>query len=392
MIADRYTIISADGHAGADRADYRPYLEQRWHGEFDTWNETFESPFGDLDRPDADRNWDSARRQRELENDGIVAEVLFPNTVPPFFPSGSLVARPPETAVELEQRTAGLRAHNRWLADFCAELPGRRAGLAQVFPNDPEEAARDIAWAAENGLAGVLVPAIPPDAGLIGLWSDRYDPIWAASQEHDLAVCQHGGAGVPVLEDAPAFVFLMEVPYFANRSLWHIIGGGVFERFPRLRFTMTEQKVGWVPAVLDRMDAFWHSWTKTGAVGLIAADSDQLPHPPSYYFHRNVWMGSSFTSPPEAETIAALGPNRVMWGGDFPHDEGTYPHTTEALQHAFNTWDPNTMTDLLGRTAATVYGLDHEHLTTLGIGPSIEAVASPLDTIPSSTSLAFRAR
>src|SRR5206468_4111403 len=64
---DRYIVISADCHAGADLLDYRPYLEARYQGAFDDWAATFVSPYGDLVQPDADRNWDSTRRMREME-------------------------------------------------------------------------------------------------------------------------------------------------------------------------------------------------------------------------------------------------------------------------------------------------------------------------------------
>ena len=103
-------------------------------------------------------------------------------------------------------------------------------------------------------------------------------------------------------------------------------------------------------------------------------------------------MGSSFTPPQEARTIAELGPERVMWGSDFPHDEGTFPHTTEALRHSFHDWDEDLLHDLLGRTCAQVYGLDHDELAALGIGPQVDAIAAPLTTVPTSTSLAFRDR
>jgi hypothetical protein len=62
------------------------------------------------------------------EADGIVGEVIFPNTVPPFFPTFVLFASPPK-ADEYEHRLAGIRAHNRWLVDFCARYPDRRAGI-----------------------------------------------------------------------------------------------------------------------------------------------------------------------------------------------------------------------------------------------------------------------
>ena len=65
-----------------------------------------------------------------LEADGIVGEVLYPNTVPPFFPRSGLSALVP-TAADYELRLAGLRAHNRWLAEWCAEYPAVARGSAR---------------------------------------------------------------------------------------------------------------------------------------------------------------------------------------------------------------------------------------------------------------------
>ena len=116
------------------------------------WRGAYSNPFRDLQGDSRTRNWDSERRWGDLEADGQVAEVIFPNTVPPFFPTGMLVARPPLDARELELRWAGLRAHNRWLADWCSEFPDRRAGVAQVFLNDIDQAVAEARWAADHGL------------------------------------------------------------------------------------------------------------------------------------------------------------------------------------------------------------------------------------------------
>ena len=107
----------------------------------------------------------------------------------------------------------------------------------------------EIHWAAEHGLKGILFPALPPDADVPKLWSDEADPIWRACEETGLSVNQHGGAGVPDYSTAKIknFLMIMEVPFFAHRSLWHVILSGVFERFPNLQFVMTEQRTGWVP-------------------------------------------------------------------------------------------------------------------------------------------------
>src|SRR3954453_12309448 len=161
---DRYTIISVDGHAGAELRAYKPYLASRWHDEFDAWAADYVNPFADLLAPTAYRNWDSDRRLAETESNGVVAEVLFPNTVPPFFAQGNLTALEP-TVVDYERRFAGVQAHNRWLADFCGAAPGRRAGVAQVFLNDLDDTLREVAWAEQNMnvCGGIMLPSVAPN-------------------------------------------------------------------------------------------------------------------------------------------------------------------------------------------------------------------------------------
>src|SRR5699024_11162507 len=124
--------------------------------------------------------------------------VVFPNTIPPFFPSASLVAPAPGTN-DLEERWAGLRAHNRWLAEFCGEADGRLAGVAQILLNDVDAAVEEIRWIAESGLkGGILLPGVPEDSGLPPIYAEDYDPIWAACAEAGLPVNHHGGGGAPI--------------------------------------------------------------------------------------------------------------------------------------------------------------------------------------------------
>src|SRR5690606_30148254 len=127
-----YILISADSHAGADHATYRSYLEAKWQGQFDEWRGEYKNPYRDLVDDGRARTWDSAPRLRETQGAGTVGEVLFPNTVPPFFPSAAVLAAPPR-AEDFEKRLAGIRAHNRWLKPFCADAPAQRAGVGQIF-------------------------------------------------------------------------------------------------------------------------------------------------------------------------------------------------------------------------------------------------------------------
>ena len=117
-------------------------------------------------RGDRDRNWDSDRRLEETESNGIVAEVLFPNTIPPFFAQSNLTALEPNEA-DYEHRWAGVQAHNRWLADFCAAAPCAARRLAQVFLNDLDDTLAEVRWAKDNMhvFGGVLLPNVAAQLG-----------------------------------------------------------------------------------------------------------------------------------------------------------------------------------------------------------------------------------
>ncbi len=394
MSDDRYLLLSADCHAGGSLDQYREYLDPAYRDEFDAWRGRYSNPFRDLQGGGRTRNWDDDRRTRELEADGVVGEVLFPNTVPPFFPTGAVIARPP-TAAEFEQRLAGIRAHNRWLVDFCAAAPGRRAGIAQILLNDIDEAVADVRQAKEQGLlGGVLLPGRPDDSELPPLYDPAYEPLWSACEDLDVPITHHSGQGSPDYgRSATAGVmWIVETQFFSHRPLWQLIMGGVFERHPRLRFVITESGCAWIPDTLRMLDAF-HAQMASGRIGeLKYNEEERLSLRPSEYFTRNCFVGVSFPSPAEARSMRTVGLDRVMWGSDYPHHESTYPYTTEGLRRAFADWDPADVRKVTSQTAASVYGFDVAALTPVGdrVGPAVEEVAVPLDAVPAdSASPAF---
>jgi len=68
----------------------------------------------------------------------------------------------------------------------------------------------------------------------------------------------------------------------------------------------------------------------------------------------------------------AIGVDNLMWGNDFPHPEGTWPHTAEYLQNTFHDVPVDETAKILGEVAAEVYNFDLEALTpvTERIGPT----------------------
>ena len=79
---------------------------------------------------------------------------------------------------------------------------------------------------------------------------------------------------------------------------------------------------------------------------------------PTEYFQRNFWVGASFLRPSESPLRYEVGLDRIMWGADYPHSEGSYPYTTEALRAAFADVPPAETRMMLETNAAHVYPFD----------------------------------
>jgi predicted TIM-barrel fold metal-dependent hydrolase len=388
---DHYLVISADCHGGGDLLSYRPYLESRWHDEFDAWAATYEIPYEDLKGPEADRNWDSTKRCTELEREGIVAEVIFPNTIPPFFPKASLAQQPPPaSAGDLEARWAGLKAHNRWLADFCNEVPGRRAGICQIMLHDIDASVEEIRWAKCAGLTGgVLLPGAPPGSGLPPLYDPvYYEPLWRLCEDLAMPVNHHSGSATPPVGDAAEdkVVLLLEVTWWAHRAFTHLLVSGVFDRYPELQLVLTEQGTAWLPEELMRLDYFFDRMGRATASQELEWGHQvvgRLSLRPSEYWARQCHVGSSFIRPPEVQIRHQVGVDRIMWGADYPHKEGSHPFTREHLRASFAGVPRGEIASMLGLNAAGVYGFDTDFLRPFADlhGPTAEEVDQPLEPL-----------
>ena len=399
---DRYLLITADTHAGSDPEGYGPYLEKRWQGDFQDWvaqsaelakamrqvmgNRSI-GVDGDPD-VDGDRNWDSARRLRETEADGVVAEVIFPNTSPPFAPSMMSELGEADIGADYPRRWAGLRASNRWLADFCKEAPGRRAGIAQIFLPFIEESVEEIRWAKENGLTGgVLLPGAPPGSGIEPLYAPQYEPIFAVCEELGMPLNHHSGGATPnfgMHMPQSLAMFMLEVTWWAHRALWHLMFAGVFERHPNLQFVLTETGVGWAPGVLAELDHFFDRMKHNEQCSehmFGGPTVAKMSLTPSEYFARQCHIGASFLPPKDCAMRHEIGIDRLMWGTDYPHVEGSYPYTREHLRLTFAGVDPDEIQQLVAGNAAKLYGFDLEQLAPLAarFGPTKAEIAEPLE-------------
>ena len=253
------------------------------------------------------------------------------------------------------------------MVDFCNDAPGRRAGMAQIFLNDIPAAVEEIRWAREQNLfGGILLPGVPPDSGLPPLIAPDYEPIWQVCEELDMPINNHSGQSGPDFGSYPASmaIWMIELGWFSHRVFWHMVFGGVFGRHPGLKLVLTEQSAGWVPGALALLDHHYERFLTPGAAeahfgGAIAAEMKMSP---SECWNQNCYAGASFFRPSECKVRYKIGVDRIMWGQDYPHGEGTYPYTREALQNTFAGVPTDEVALMVGGNAAEVYGFDLDAL------------------------------
>lgn len=406
-----YIVISSDNHAGADLHGYKPYLEKKWHDEFDEWAAAYTNPWDFVEsRATKDGfeleseeiltgaaswhsplNWDSAKRKQHLDADGVVGEVIFPNTAPPFMPGSVLSGKGPATRGEYEHRWAGLQAHNRWLADFCAQTPGQRAGIAQVLLEDVDDAVAEVKKIKELGLTGgILLPMDGPLGGTTPLYVDDLEPLWQVCEDLDVPLHKHSSAPPEqpgAARSGPGVVAIgfAERQFFNHRAVAQMIFAGVFERHPGLKMVFSESGVGWVPRHLELLDSLYVTGSdRDGLLGFLAPSMEILSMKPSDYFARNFYLGASLFLPSEARLRHDVGVGRIMWGVDYPHSEGTFPYSREAISLTFSAVPPAEVADMLGLTAAKVFNFDVGYLQGLAdrVGPTVADVRTPPASIP----------
>jgi predicted TIM-barrel fold metal-dependent hydrolase len=394
-LVGRYLVISADCHAGPPAELYRSYMDPEYRDHYDA----FLASLADM-RPELSSAeirfrqkflaktgdgglracWDPDLREKELDNEGVAAEVIFPDA--DVLGLGGVSASPFGTGLsgsggdDAELAFAGARAHNRWLADLCAANPVRRAGIMTVpVIHDIERGVEEIRRAFDSGVrGGVMIPSQwAPQAS----YNDPvYDPVWAVCQELDLTVAVHSG-GCPrdiSLSSGLLPIYASEAWFFAARPMWLMIWGGVFERFPDLKLAITENGAFWVPEMLRTMDdgyAGTHSTLKFGS-----AYQDALPEKPGFYFHRNCFIGTQMTAH-EIDQRHLIGVENIVWGNDFPHPEGTWPHTRDWLRIRYHDVPETETRQILGLNALRCYShFDAEKLQAIAdkIAPTSEEI------------------
>jgi predicted TIM-barrel fold metal-dependent hydrolase len=279
--------------------------------------------------------------------------------------------------------------YNRWLADFCSADPDRLLGVAEIPFWDIDASIREVQWAAEAGFKTINFPA--PRMGSPTYDNSVWDPFWSAIEDTNLSLSCHTGVTWHSFAGAGLAVYSLyqsEILFVAHSALPMMCFGGVFTRHPKLRIAFTEQRGYWVWQSLRDMDSIYmNPWNRMFR--------EQVPEMPSEYWRRHCTLGGSFLAKFELEHMDEIGVETIAWGRDYPHLEGTWPFTLEAMRAAFAEIPPEQVRQILGNNAARCFNLDTEKLSKVAerIGPEPSAVAEVLGSTPEDAwSWAFRDR
>lgn len=304
--------------------------------------------------------WLPAERLEDMDKDGMDAAILFGG--------GPLGTMNNDLFIE------SYRAYNRWLSEFCSYDRRRLCGVAYIPVREVDEAIGMLREARELGFTAVNIPAFPQateamktsgstgapttmGAQAAALTGDpfgarhfnhpEFDRFWAAAVDLDMTLTIHLGARMARFGDTEKFLpDLLMTKFAMAEPIAIMIFGGVFMRFPKLRFVSVESGVGWFAFAADYMDRTWEKqrfWTKSTIKEL-----------PSFYMDQNVY-GSFIHDRIGVELRNAPGGRNIMWSSDYPHSETTFPESADMIARIFAGVPENEKQEIICERARRIY-------------------------------------
>jgi predicted TIM-barrel fold metal-dependent hydrolase len=375
--ANKYFMVSCDTHLMPPVTLFRERLDKRWHDMLPKVEKRengeryiimpgarperlidFKFEGEDLIRSKAgadtlrlDETGGSVTLERVLDQDtdGVDVEIIFPNgPALLMWASGNIGLVSAQCAV-----------WNDWAWEVCEPYRARCLPTAAIATADIDIAVKEIERVAKLGFKVLCLPCKPifgeHDVSHINYNLPVFDPMWAAIQDHDLAITYHVSTGKdPRAARGNGGAVINYVVHSLAPTIEPIVSmcaSGVLERFPKLRVSTIEADAGWVPWMMQKMDEAYlkhHFWVRPKMKAL-----------PSDYYRSNCF--ASFGE--DAAAVALLKQfnltDNFMWANDYPHHEGSWPHSAEAIERTFgNLVGEDTRAKLLGLNAARAFGIE----------------------------------
>lgn len=280
--------------------------------------------------------WDPAVRLKDMDRDGVSAEVLYPTIGLRTF-----------TLEDADLRAACFRAHNDQLSDYVSAASERLLAVAMLETQDIDAAVKELERCVRSGHRGAMVTCSPPEDRPFS--SDYYDKLWAAACEMDIPISLHVLTGTGqrrlmrnVLTSLPIY-FRHEYVVELQESIIRLVEGGTFERFPKLKMITVESGVGWMLGLATNADFAW------------LRHQSSLPRRPSEYIKENIFATFQQDSGVRANILG--GYTNFMWASDYPHGDSTWPVSQDVVAKDFAGVDEAATRAITFDNAAQAYGL-----------------------------------
>ncbi len=286
-------------------------------------------------------------RLRDHARDGIDAELIFPNK------GLSMWATPDPVFSQ-----AMCRVWNDWATETYGGHRDIMIPVGAIATGDLEGAIEEIHRIKDMGFRCLTLPNRPVwgpgDGNELNYNLPHFDPLWDTIQNVDLPVTFHISTGKdPRGARGNGGAVINYAVHSLSQSIEPvatICSSGVLERYPSLRFATIEAGIGWVPWALTAMDEAYHKHH------FFAFPKLELL--PSEHYRRSFF--ASFGEDPPG---LALGRDmdlmgNFLWANDYPHHEGTWPHSAEAIERTMPALTDDERAGVLGLNAARFLALD----------------------------------
>ena len=362
--ANKYFMVSADGHVQEPKDLWKKRMPEEYWGRLpgvtvDDKGDQFQKTEGfrpvrirniKMAGEDALRNSsgrDPQQRIEELALDGVDAEILFPNL-------GLTIWATPDA--KFSQMMC--RAWNDWAWEEYGPYNDRLSPMACIAAGDIEGAIQEIQRCAKLGFRGLSLPCKPvwgaPSHEDLNYNLPEFDELWACVQDVDLPMTFHvstgrdprtsrGNGGAVINYAVHSLAPTME-------PVANLCASGVLDRFEKLRFGTIEAGIGWVAWTLQALDEAYkkhHMWRRP-----------KLSRLPSEFFRSNGF--ASFQEDRVGlDHAAEYGlVDNFLWANDFPHHEGTWPHSAQAIERTMSKLTDDERARILGLNSARIFGFE----------------------------------
>jgi predicted TIM-barrel fold metal-dependent hydrolase len=268
-------------------------------------------------------SWDIAARIVDMDADGVYASLNFPSAL--GF-GGVRLTMLDDPAFVL----ALVRAYNDWhLEEWAVHRPDRIIPCQIPYLLDAEVAAGEIRANAERGYHTVTFPDLLHLVGLPSLTTSYWDPFWAACEETETVVSVHAcSGGMSNKIDPLATPSLLGVFFGVAQGIHPAVEwlfAGIPERFPGLRICLSEGGIGWVVALLDRLD---HEYARH-----VPGKWEDLS--PREIVLRN-FVFCMLDDPTTLRHLRhVIGVERILLETDYPHADSSWPSSQEKWRRQF---------------------------------------------------------